>query len=407
MLPHLVLLTLNCVLAFAVTGRQVNSSCPQGETLCDGECVDTETSYFHCGKCSQSCSYGDQCRGGTCECEDGPGTVRCGEFCVNLSADFFNCGQCTIRCQSDETCEEGSCRKLPRPSCDAPNTECWYVDMYGDTLDLCADLQTDKDHCGACRAKCAWGNQCIGGKCICDNGQAGCLLEDDYQPIWECPDFSTNWAHCGGCGIVCGNSKKCVDGKCVGCPASHPDSCGDDCLNLQTDLQHCGACSTRCAPDAISCTDGKCQCPPGKTSCGVYSMSCVETSSDTSHCGGCFQPCPAGQQCQGGKCLACAEGRKVCWGNDCSNLMNDNENCGDCFNTREDSLTSQCQVGDNCVNGTCVGNAGCGPGQIRCPGACAVGLSDCCFNPQNDNQHCGGCWNRCEQGKNCVAGVCQ
>jgi hypothetical protein len=43
-----------------------DSACPNNQTLCDGSCVDTNTSTDNCGKCGNACSSDQVCSGGTC-----------------------------------------------------------------------------------------------------------------------------------------------------------------------------------------------------------------------------------------------------------------------------------------------------------------------------------------------------
>jgi hypothetical protein len=53
----------------------------------------------------------------------------------------------------------------------------------------------------------------------------------------------------------------------------------------------------------------------------------------------------------------------------------------------------QCAVGSNCVYGVCSGgNTGCPPGQVRCS------ANEACVNQQNDNRHCGKCFNKVSLG---------
>jgi hypothetical protein len=200
-----------------------------------------------------------------------------------------NSNQCGLNWEGKQTtCEGGECVPIPF-ECKAPFETCWYVDPYGDPQEQCFDLQVEKEHCGACRAACAWDSQCIEGKCTCANGLAACLYDDPNYPQWSCVDYATDSFNCGACGVVCGQGKSCVDGKCVGCPAAQPDTCWGGCTNLQNDPKHCGYCDVRCADDAVSCTAGECVCAPGKTSCGWNWMDCIDTSSHPWHCGGCFQ----------------------------------------------------------------------------------------------------------------------
>ena len=84
-------------------------------------------------------------------------------------------------------------------------------------------------------------------------------------------------------------------------------------------------------------------CPLGTTDCGGQ---CVDTSSDVSHCGGCNQPCDAGEVCDGtGSCTGeCQAGLENCGGT-CADLQSNIDHCGECFRA--------CGGGEICVAGEC------------------------------------------------------
>uniref|UniRef100_A0A0E0JGC4 4Fe-4S ferredoxin-type domain-containing protein n=1 Tax=Oryza punctata TaxID=4537 RepID=A0A0E0JGC4_ORYPU len=64
-----------------------------GATCCKGVCVDTESSFAHCGNCNHVCKYGETC---------------CGGHCVDLLNDSKNCGDCFVHCPSKK-CSFGLC----------------------------------------------------------------------------------------------------------------------------------------------------------------------------------------------------------------------------------------------------------------------------------------------------------
>jgi len=87
------------------------------------------------------------------------------------------------------------------------------------------------------------------------------------------------------------------------------------------------------------------------------------------------------------KALLCPSDRRACGAN-CTNLMTDRDNCGDC-------------------------DVSCFPGQIcqagRCLGVCSFGESSCfdgCYNLSYDAQNCGTCGNTCPFGLVCNRSVC-
>src|SRR5262249_31166570 len=85
--------------------------------------------------------------------------------------------------------------------------------------------------------------------------------------------------------------------------------CGDQCVDLGTDPNNCGACGTVCS-EVEQGTNRQCQrCPDGQTFCpdGFGSRVCTDLGSDQ-NCGACGRPCPLDETCQsgaGGTGVAC------------------------------------------------------------------------------------------------------
>lgn len=48
-------------------------NCPDGQTACNGQCVDTMSDLLHCGMCGNPCGAFERCVTGTCACEEGVG----------------------------------------------------------------------------------------------------------------------------------------------------------------------------------------------------------------------------------------------------------------------------------------------------------------------------------------------
>jgi hypothetical protein len=111
--------------------------CPQGETICNGECVDLIRDAQHCGACGQVCENGMRCVAGACQCRDGS---------VNLQADPNNCGRCSNFCVfpgfdgGEGICVDGECA-----------LDCGALAVCDAA---CADLQTEIEHCGVCDTPC-------------------------------------------------------------------------------------------------------------------------------------------------------------------------------------------------------------------------------------------------------------
>ena len=182
-------------------------------------------------------------------------------------------------------------------------------------------------------------------------------------------------------------------------------NCGGACVDLATDLAHCGACDAPCASKlvAVACRDGQCvraDCAVGQEYCGAVD-GCRDLTSDPLHCGACGNACPAGQDCVDGACAtgsgtgptqtACAEGQLVC-GGVCVDGCCNNDHCGACGNACTGVLTcfeGQC----DCPSGNC-----CAEGETLCGDTC---VATCC-----GNANCGACGNACGAGLTCFEGVC-
>ncbi len=174
--------------------------------------------------------------------------------------------------------------------------------------------------------------------------------------------------------------------------------CGDQCVNPQSDVQHCGACNQYCD---LACTDGKCACPPSQTQCG---RSCANTSTDRENCGGCGHICPEGQMCTNATCvnIVCPAGKTVC-NNECVDTKVDAYNCGAC--------NSSCNVQGRqvCTDSTCACPAGlskCSGGPDGTPVPAVRASTDFCTDFKTDRYNCGGCGTICAVGKTCTAGAC-
>jgi len=170
---------------------------------------------------------------------------------------------------------------------------------------------------GQCREECHEDRDCDGDERCAPSGSEGlnaCLSPD--VPLLcsfhsDCPET----ARCleRECRTECLEDRDCLDGvPCVDGACEEPlppppvvrdggtcmDSlCGQECVNLATDEQHCGACGAVCA-DGLLCTGGGC-CPSGATSCDGE---CVFLGSNPAHCNACNRACPEGRRCISSQC---------------------------------------------------------------------------------------------------------
>ncbi len=188
-----------------------------------------------------------------------------------------------------------------------------------------------------------------------------------------------------------------AQGDASTCGAGLTD-CDGVCVDLQSDLNNCGACGEICESELVpvECRSGVCEranCPVGITYCGAVD-GCRDLSSDPGHCGACQNPCASGV-CSGGVCATggggCAEGQTDC-GGICVDTCCNNSHCGACGNI--------CPPGETCFEGICGCPSGlcCAEGETICNGMC---VATCC-----DNNNCGACGNICKDGLTCFEGVC-
>lgn len=82
-------------------------SCPSGQVICGGACVDTQTSAAHCGECNNACTAGAVCTAGECACPNGQ--MLCNDECVDTQTSTSHCGGCGKVCAIGATCSNGTC----------------------------------------------------------------------------------------------------------------------------------------------------------------------------------------------------------------------------------------------------------------------------------------------------------
>jgi hypothetical protein len=264
-------------------------SCMQGFVDCNGNpgdgCeINTRCDADNCGGCGVKCADGVQCIAGTCGCP--LGLTQCADAvcgpddvanCKDFSQDDFNCGGCGNSCPQPDVlppnmisgCGNGECGHL---KCAAGFDDCNTLSADGCEV----DLSKDPSNCGACGFKCADGQKCSGGECLCPPGAQLCEFgtAPDIESVCFHVDVDPN--NCGACGRACpipANGKAgCSDGRCeLECPAGFADCDGNWSTGCETsvdsDPTNCGGCGIQCDVAAGQpCIRGQCAlapCPPG------------------------------------------------------------------------------------------------------------------------------------------------
>ena len=229
--------------------------CAVNELLCNGVCVNFQTSKSNCGGCGIVCQApangGDTaCVGGACQptcaaplglCNARTNGGASGLACTDTSFDPVNCGACGQVCAPQQTCSAGHCTNCPSGELQCPTA------VAGHTA--CKAVLSDNLNCGGCGAVCASPSSCQDGACVapglsnCGNASGGPAQQKDLQ---------NDPQNCGACGNACLASEVCHAGSCSPCPGA---ACGNVCVDLASNVQNCGACGTACTGTQVCVAD--------------------------------------------------------------------------------------------------------------------------------------------------------
>ncbi len=367
--------------------------------------VEKLTDPNNCGSCGNVCGAEKRCVKGkcvsSCEATETSCQVMGTYVCVNTLKDVYHCGGCNRYCKPEKNavqlgCKLGSC-----------NYECFPNKNNCGTnkKPVCADLQKDADHCGACYHQCNYPgvekNACENGVCsigTCEEDLVDCnkKIEDGCET-----NIKSDPNHCGGCNQKCNAGDFCNNGVCDTQCSTPMLKCTKDesveCINPGSDVNNCGECGHVCEskPHAIAqCKNSTCTyvCEPGYQNCGTpEAPNCLDVTSDLQNCGGC-----------GISCLNILTGVEtaVCESGQCM-VMSCKKEFGDCnkdpFDGCEVNLKSSIVACGSC-NNSCEGDD-----PVCQDGTCCNRM---CEDKVCGDDGCGGSCGSCQEGE-CVAGQCK
>ena len=300
---------------------------------CDGELLD----------CDENADCTNTDGGYACECTDG--YEGDGTECT----DIDECGDDTHDCDDNAECTntEGGYSCECMDGFEGDGTECVDIDECDGELHDCHENADCTNTDGGYTCECSDGYEGDGAECTdidecltethdcdenadCTNTDGGytCGCIDGYEGDGtECTDIDECLAETDDCdeNADCTNTDgaytcECRDGyEGDGTECTDIDECladTDDCDENADCTNTDGAYTCECLPGFIDeAGDGTlCTCPAGLTACGG---ACVDTDTDTDHCGACAAVCSPARAtaiCDAGSCLieSCDEGYTDC-----------------------------------------------------------------------------------------------
>ena len=268
--------------------------CSGGTSCCGGSgCIDLETSFDHCGSCSDGCNSetADRCVSGTC---------RCGSSTTPACTSGLNCSGGSCKCITNGLCSGccsgGTCH----------STSVSYCGLNGEACDNCND-----------------GNSCTSDSC---NSSGNC---SNPAITGSCPGGT---CRNGDCCTGCWTGSSCVAGNSVTACGTAGNTCGT-CTAPACQNPTCGgSCGTTNQPVNTACTGGKCT---GTGSCctGCLSGTTCQPGNTVAACGGggnACQTCTSTNECLDPTCpsnacsttpkpdgTSCDSGYGICSGGAC------------------------------------------------------------------------------------------
>ncbi len=203
------------------------------------------------------------------ECIEGYSVCR--GACVDLQNDRTNCGACGNTCPSASMCVAGACT-IGEGGVDLGRADAGDAgERDGATLDadvLDGDLRDGEVQDGASADASVLDGAVLDGS-VDDGGATDAGLSDagsdDGGPIISCDIgeircgtacVRSDAASCGMCGNACLPAEVCSTGMCASICDPPLVACARNCVDLQSDPDHCGSCPNVCATGI--CIDALC-----------------------------------------------------------------------------------------------------------------------------------------------------
>lgn len=239
----------------------------------------------------------DDCDGSTDEtCACAAGEMQ---ECYDGPLSTRDVGMCR---HGTQTCSEGAFEPCMNEVVPVPET-CMNEGQDDDCNRVEDDIPNRGNPCTA-----AAQGLCRSGSMQCDSGELRCqpagpgaetcnTLDDDCDGMVDEGLLEDDPNNCGQCGRRCDPGQVC---------------CAAQCVDTATDSLHCGACDHACPQTAASC-------------CGGH---CIDIDADANHCGTCAHACGGGDMCCDGTCVSAIA----------------DDHCGSCTNVCS-SLQTCCPTG--------------------------------------------------------------
>ena len=175
----------------------------------------------------------------------------CNGVCTDLRHDRNHCGSCTTVCNATQMCEIGSCI-VPTPT---PKPTCSSLGL-NDCNGSCVNIYRDQNHCGRCGNVCLDDEICKAGDCV---STAFCTSNVNCGDKQICKDSACVDVECNA-DSHCSGGASCVNHVCQKidvCAEQGLTECSGQCVDTNSDIQHCGSCDNVCLANEL-CIDKHC-----------------------------------------------------------------------------------------------------------------------------------------------------